>query len=698
MVVPACDPGGTEPCRVNFAFLPEWTQLAVWAVNAVVVAVFAYGLWTRYRLWKEGAPGSPGGSFVHHLRMLLAVSVLQGKVVRRRFAGAMHVLLYTGFIALGIGTTLVALNTDILAHVGIDILRDEPYLIFEFALDFMGLAFVVGLGMVFYRRLVERPTYLRAGRRELYLPGILLLLLIQGFVLEAVRLAVLQPRWQEWSFVGYALSLAFRAVGVDERLVSVDVAGSLVTITPNAGLAVLYGALWWFHAGTTFYFAASLPWTKASHLLFSPANTYLERALPYGKLDKPFDVDVIAQPDAAPPVLGIPTTKALAWFDRVQLDACTICGRCTSVCPAWTTGKPLDPMHVILDLRDAMALESKGRALDGPLPEHVGYEELWACTTCMACMQECPVSIRHVPFIVGLRRTFAMELGRIPEEAQGMMRNIETNFNPWGIGWDQRARWAEGLGVRTMAEAAAAGEPVDVMFWVGCAGSFDDRNRKVSQSVARLLQRAGVRFAILGPEEKCTGDPARRAGNEYLAQMMIKANVETLNRYAVKTIVTACPHCFNAIRHEYPDFGGTYEVVHHSVFLDRLLKEGRLAPVKEVAELLTFHDACYLGRYNKVYDEPRDVLMRIPGVRTVEMKMCRDKGFCCGAGGARMWMEERVGEKVNHRRLAHAVATGAKAVATACPYCLIMFDDAAKTKDREDLGRQDIAEILERSL
>ena len=313
-------------------------------------------------------------------------------------------------------------------------------------------------------------------------------------------------------------------------------------------------------------------------------------------------------------------------------------------------------------------------------------------------MQECPVSIRHVPFIVGLRRTFAMELGRIPEEAQGMMRNIETNFNPWGIGWDQRARWAEGLGVRTMAEAAAAGEPVDVLFWVGCAGSFDDRNRKVSQSVARLLQRAGVRFAILGPEEKCTGDPARRAGNEYLAQMMIKANVETLNRYAVKTIVTACPHCFNAIRHEYPDFGGTYEVVHHSVFLDRLLKEGRLAPVKEVAELLTFHDACYLGRYNKVYEEPRDVLRRIPGVRTVEMAACRDKGFCCGAGGARMWMEERVGEKVNHRRLAHAVATGAKAVATACPYCLIMFDDAAKTKDREDLGRQDIAEILERSL
>jgi len=695
-MVTACDPTGTDPCRINFAFLPDWTQLATWSVNAVVVAVLLYGLWSRWRVWKQGAAGSTGASFSHHLKMLLVVSVFQRKVVRRRFAGLMHILLYTGFIALGIGTTIVALNVDVLAYFDVDVLRDQPYLLFEFALDFMGLAFIVGLGMVLYRRLVQRPRYLRSERADLYLPGILLLLLVQGFVLEGIRLAVLQPRWQEWSFVGYALSLLFRSVGITPDLVTVSLSGSEVTVTPVASLAWTYGLLWWFHAGTTFYFAATLPWTKASHLLFSAANTFFERAVPYGRLDKPFDIDVLTQPEAPQPALGASTTKTFTWFDRLQLDACTICGRCTSACPAWSTGKPLDPMRVILDLRDAMTKESRGRSIGEPLPEYVGYEELWACTTCMACVQECPVSIRHVPFIIDLRRNFAMELGRIPEEAQGMLRNIETNYNPWGIGWDQRGRWAEGLGVKTMAESA--GEDVDVLYWVGCAASFDERNRKVAQAFARLLQRAGVRFAILGAEEKCTGDPARRLGNEYLAQTMIKANVETLNRYAVKKIVTACPHCFNALKHEYPDFGGRYEVVHHAVFLDELLKAGRLRPTKEVEEFLTYHDACYLGRYNKVYEEPRDVLLRIPGVRSVEMKQCRDRGFCCGAGGARMWMEERVGEKVNHRRLAHIEETGAKAVASGCPYCLIMFDDAAKTKNREDLARYDIAEVLERAL
>lgn len=692
-----CDPTGDVPCRVHLAFLPPWTGLAMQAVNVLTWIVFAYGLYARWRLWKKGAAGSPDASFWRHLERLIEMSVLQRKVLRRRFAGVMHVLLYTGFIALGIGTALIALNVDILVHANVDIMRDAPYLAYEFALDFMGLAFVVGLGMVFFRRLVRRPRYLVTGRGDLYLPGMLLLLLVQGFVLEGLRLAVLQPAWQEWSFVGYALSLFFRAMGVDGDLVAVTANGGDVTVTPVAALAWSYGFLWWFHAGATFFFAATLPWTKASHLLFSPATTYLERLGPYGKLEKPFDIDVLAQPDAPTPALGAASTTAFTWVDRAQLDACTICGRCTAVCPAWSTDKPLDPMRVILDLREAMVKEAKGEALGAPLPDVVGYDELWACTTCMACMEECPVSIRHVPFIIELRRNYAMELGRIPEEAQGMLRNIETNYNPWGVGWDRRGRWAEGLGVRTLSEVVAAGETVDVLYWVGCAASFDDRNRKVAQAFARLLQKAGVRFAILGPEERCTGDPARRIGNEYLAQTMIKANVETLNRYAVTKIVTACPHCFNAIRHEYPDFGGTFEVVHHTVFLAELLRDGRLTPAKEVEDLITYHDPCYLGRYNGVYEEPRDVLLHLPGVRTVEMQQCREKGFCCGAGGARMWMEERVGERVNHRRLGHVEETGARTVASACPYCLLMFDDAAKSKGREDIARVDVAELLDRA-
>jgi len=698
--LPACDPTGTVPCRTNLNFLPEWTLLALWAVTAIAVAFTAYGLWTRWKVWKQGPAGSTGASLWRHLEQLLVVGVLQKKVARRRYAGLMHVLMYTGFIALGIGTTIVFVNMDITSQVDLDLLRGNPYLVFKAALDFMGLAFIIGLGMVFYRRFVERPKYLRNEGPDLFLPGILLLLMVQGYLLEAIRLAVLQPQWQEWSFLGYSLSLGLRGIGINESLATVAVSGggSLVTITPAPALAWGYGILWWFHAGTWSVLLATLPWTKASHFLFSPANTFFERALPYGRLPKDFDIDVMMKEGAAAPMLGAATTKAFSWYDRLQLDSCTVCGRCTSVCPAWTTGKPLDPMRVILDLREAMTKEARGGALGEPLPEFVGYEELFDCTTCMACMQECPVSIRHVPFIVELRRNFAMEIGKVPEEAQGMLRNIETNYNPWGIGWDQRANWAAGMGVRTLAEAAASGDHVDVLYWVGCAASFDDRNKKVAQSFARLLQKAGVTFAILGPEERCTGDPARRIGNEYLAQTMIKANVETLNRYAVRTIVTACPHCFNALKHEYPDFGGSYEVLHHSVFLDRLLKEGKLTPTKEVQSFLTYHDACYLGRYNKVYDEPRDVLLRIPGVRAVEMTQCREKGFCCGAGGARMWMEEKVGEKVNHRRLDHVIETGATSVASACPYCLIMMDDAAKTKNREEIAREDLAEILERSL
>ena len=698
MPLPACDPTGTIPCRTDLNFLPDWTAPALYVITGVALLVTAYGLWSRWRMWKQGPAGTSPGPFWLHLENLIVVALFQRKVARRRFAGVMHVLMYAGFIALGIGTTIVALNMDVLSHLNLDLLRGNPYLLFEAALDFMGLAFLVGLGMVFFRRLAQRPKYLRNERPDLFLPGMLVLLILQGYLLEAVRLAVLQPPWQEFSFVGYALSLVLRALGVNGTLASVTVTPTVVTITPVASLAWAYAGLWWFHAGTWSFLLATLPWTKTSHFLFSPARTYYESVAPYGRLPKDFDVDAMMQEGAPQPALGFATTKAMPWFDRLQLDACTICGRCTSVCPAWSTGKPLDPMHVILDSKEAMLAELRGKPLASSLPEHVGYEELFDCTTCMACMQECPVLIRHVPLIVELRRNFVLEQGKMPEETQAMLRNIETNYNPWGIGWDQRANWAAGLGVRTLSEVAAAGETVDVLYWVGCAASFDDRNKKVAQSFARLLQRAGVRFAILGTEEKCTGDPARRLGDEFRAQMMIKANVETLNRYGVKKIVTACPHCFNTLKNEYPDFGGTYEVVHHSAFLDGLLKAGKLRPTKELQEFLTFHDACYLGRYNKVYEEPRDVLMRLPGVTTVEMTMCRDKGFCCGAGGARMWMEEKVGQKVNHRRLDHVLETGAKTVASACPYCLIMFDDAAKTKNREDLARLDIAELLEKTV
>ncbi len=694
MPLPACDPTGTVPCRTNYVFMPEWTQYVLWALAAVTAVVMAYGLWKRWKLWKESGGEKTGDTFLKRLKTLIVVGLFQRKVVRKRFAGLMHVLIYSGFVALAIGTTIVFINMDFLSIVNIDVLRENTYLVFKFILDFMGLCFLVGLGMVFYRRFVSRPKYLRREFGDLFVPGILFLLVLQGFILEGVRLAVLQPQWKEWSFVGYAFSLLFRGAGLNESLVTITSSGTTVSIVAVDSLATGYMFLWWFHAATAGVFLISLPWTKASHFVFSPANIFYERFGPYGRLSKPFDVDALMQEGAPEIHFGAASTKAFNWYERIQFDACTICGRCTSSCPAWLTGKPLDPMKVILNLRTAMVTESGGE-LKEPLPDTIGYEELWACTTCMACMQECPVSIRHVPLIVDLRRNYVMELTKMPDATATFMKNIEQNFNPMGMAWDRRAAWAEELGVKTLAED----QNVEYLFWVGCMGSFDDHGKKVAVSIARLLKRAGVSFGILGAEEKCTGDPARRVGNEYLAQMMIKQNVETLNRYGVKKIITMCPHCNNSLSHEFPDFGGEYKVMHHSEFLAKLVKEGRLKPSVQVAETITYHDACYLGRYNGIYDEPRRVVKAVPGARMVEMKKRRDNALCCGGGGGMLWAEETKGKKVSVERTEQVLATGAQTLATACPYCLIMFDDAAKTMDIENkLKRQDVAEILERSL
>jgi len=451
---------------------------------------------------------------------------------------------------------------------------------------------------------------------------------------------------------------------------------------------------WWTHVVLLFSFLAYVPHSKHMHIIFAIVNTFFMDLTPSGAIKKA-DLEKTE-------TFGVNRVEQLSWRQLLDGYACTECGRCTDACPANATGKPLNPMRIITNMRDtldaqgAAILAGKVEGLPDMFETVHSKEGIWACTTCYACVYECPVMNEHVPKIIEMRRHMVLTQGEMPPETREAMRNIEQNFNPWGIGWDQRARWAEGLGIPTMAEANAA-QGIEVLYWVGCAASFDDRNRKVAQAFARILRKAGVRFAILGPEEKCTGDPPRRLGNEYLAQTMIMGNVETLNRYAVTRIVATCPHCFNTLKNEYPDFGGRYDVVHHSQFLRELIDAGRLTPTKDVLQFLTYHDACYLGRYNQIFDEPREVLYRIPGVRVVEMEKSRDRGFCCGAGGARMWMEEP-GEKVNHRRLSHIEETQANAVATACPYCLIMLDDAAKTKNREDIRRYDIAELLDRSL
>lgn len=457
---------------------------------------------------------------------------------------------------------------------------------------------------------------------------------------------------------------------------------------------------WWSHLILVLGFLNYLPYSKHLHVITSIPNVFFSSLNPPGALEK---LDLEAE-DAEQ--FGAADIQDLTWKQLLDGYTCTDCGRCTSVCPANLTGKPLSPRKIMMDVR-RRTMEKAPLLLDGKLdtrPEIAGTrllgdyiteEELWACTTCRACMQECPVMIEHVPLIVDMRRYLVLTESRFPTELQGAYKNLEANFSPWAFSHQARADWAAGLEVRTLQQA---GGETDVLYWVGCAGAYDSRYNKVTRAMIRLMTAAGERFAILGTEEKCTGDPARRSGNEYLAQILMGENVETLNKYRFRRIVTTCPHCFNTLRHEYPQLGGHYEVVHHAVYLKELLDAGKLRVSPEAGERLTFHDSCYIGRYNEIYEAPRE-LLRTAGAELVEMPRSRDRGFCCGAGGARMFMEETAGKRVNIERTEEALRLAPQTIATSCPFCMTMLTDGVKAQDAEDrTAVRDIAEVLADSL
>ncbi len=611
------------------------------------------------------------------LKNFIVYGIFQRKVAREWYAGVLHSFIFWAFVILGASVVEITAQAYLQGWqvptptIGGFSLNGPLYL----AEEVIAVLGAIGVGMALYRRYVIRPKKLM---HEGMLDATIVLLFILGIITSLLL-----------------YNAADVAMGSAPLPAWKPISSTLVRLSIVSADPTWWHLFWWTHVVLLFSFLAYVPHSKHMHIIFAIVNTFFMDLTPSGALKK---VDL-----EKTQTFGVNRVEQLSWRQLLDGYACTECGRCTDACPANATGKPLDPMRIITNMRDtldaqgAAILAGKVEGLPDMFETVHSKEGIWACTTCYACVYECPVMNEHVPKIIEMRRHMVLTQGEMPPETRDAMRNIEQNFNPWGIGWDQRARWAEGLDIPTMAEGKAA-EGIEVLYWVGCAASFDDRNRKVAQAFSRILRKAGVRFAILGPEEKCTGDPPRRLGNEYLAQTMIMGNVETLNRYGVTRIVATCPHCFNTLKNEYPDFGGKYDVVHHSQFLRELIDAGRLTPTKDVLEFLTYHDACYLGRYNQIFDEPREVLYRIPGVRVVEMEKSRDRGFCCGAGGARMWMEEPTGEKVNHRRLSHIEETHANAVATACPYCLIMLDDAAKTKNREDIRRFDIAELLDKSL
>jgi Fe-S oxidoreductase len=462
-------------------------------------------------------------------------------------------------------------------------------------------------------------------------------------------------------------------------------------------------------------------YSKHLHIFSAPLNVALSRRpKALGPLASTPDLEALMESEDENAVVGAGLVRHFTRKQLLDTITCTECGRCQDACPAWNTGKPLNPKLVITNIRDEMFREAPallGSGGDGtgggggepddqverPLvPDVIEPDVLWSCTTCGACVEECPVDIEHVDAIVDMRRFQVLIESAFPAEAGTMLRAVENQGNPWGLSAAKRLEWTEGLDFEVPVVTDRIPDDVEYLYWVGCAGALDDRARRSTRAIARLLHHAGVGFAVLGPRESCTGDPARRLGNEYLFQEQAKTNIETLDSAGVRKVVASCPHCFNSLAREYPALGGRYEVIHHSQLLGRLVEEGRLRPERTVESTVTYHDPCYLGRHNEVYDPPRRVLDAVPGMAQVEMRRCRSRGFCCGAGGARMWMEERIGKRVNVERTDEALGTGADIIATACPYCLIMLGDAVTARAAEEPDRKatviDIAQVLEDSI
>ena len=637
----------------------------MYASMGVALAIFAWGVWRRARIWRLGRRvvvwDRPGA----RLRRMLA-AIGHATLLRRPLPGVMHLLVFTGFLILFAATVMVFLDSDV-GWPGV--YHGSFYVYFEsLTVDIFGILFLVGMLVALWRRYLRAPRFLEHREpADGLLLGSLFAIALTGFGLEGIRLAAVHDAWAGWSPGGWVLSRAFRGLG-------------------RGGLEDAYPWLWGVHVAMWHTLLACVPYTKALHAFTGPLNVFFARPAAPRSVPQPTDFE------AEPVRLGISTPADMTWKQLFDLDACTECGRCESVCPATAAGTALSPKRVVLDLRDAIRA---GGGAAGPLPDVVGYDALWACTTCRACEEACPVGIEHVPTIVGLRQNLAMEQTRMPAGVAALVENLETREHPFRGATAGRTDWLQGLDVRQVATIGEAGD-VEAVYWIGCAAAFDERAQQIARSLVRVLQHAGVRFAVLGAQERCNGDVARRTGNEFHYDLLANANVETLNGAGVTRIVTHCPHCLQQLRHEYGQFGGRYEVQHHSELVSALVEEGRVRLRPGERERVTYHDPCYLGRYNRQFDAPRRVLDALQ-VERVEMKRSGPQSFCCGAGGGHAFFEQETGdERIEAIRAREAAATGSTTLVTGCPFCLTMLSSGARRVADGDaqLQTRDFVELV----
>ena len=653
----------------------------IYALAAIALAFWVYNLYGRYKLWQLGKPDDCSKNIGERIPVFIRTAIIDflghRRFLRDPFPGMMHLLIFWGFLIL-----LLASGVDAVTHYSGFHVRGTPYLWFKLISNIGGLMILIGVIMAVFRRYVLKPKRLNTFLDDGIGMALIIGMVITGFMVEGLRQAVTElnthPEWAVWTVGGFVTAEAFTNMSRDSLL-------------------LWHWSLWWIHSVLVLaaIVYSALAFSKLQHIIVSPLNIFFRNLGPIGA-PAPMDIENTE-------TFGVGDIKDFTWKQLLDLDACTNCGRCQDACPAWATGKPLSPRKVVQDLKVHM-LKAVNNPANQPenapalIGEAPSEPEIWACTTCGACQETCPVYVEHVLKIIDLRRNLVLAQEKMPETAQLMLRNMQSRGHPWAGIQSLRLRgdWTNDLELKILAE----GDNANTLFWVGCTGAFVERNVAATLSMTRVLKAAKVDFAVLGEAETCCGDPARRAGYEFQFQIMAEQNIEVFKSYNIKEIITSCPHCYNTIKNEYPKYGGEFKVVHYTQLIADLIGQGKLKLTNELNSKLTYQDPCYLGRYNSVYQEPRRILEAIPRATLEEMERSRGTSFCCGGGGGHMWIEEQPGTtKINQTRLEDALKTGANTVVTTCPYCLQMFEESIEHKGIKDsLKAKDLVEIVEEAM
>ena len=656
---------------INNIFKP--VIIAFLIVVPVLVVLFAFGFYRRYQLWRLGKADNRTDHIGIRIKTTLGVALAHLRILREAYPGWMHFIIFWGASMLVVGK-IIRLFSYV---VHLDNPPQHIFLYASFASEIgAGLLFVGGL-LAIFRRYILKPSRLDTKPDDTLIFPFVFLVLLTGFMVKGYRIAtsdVAPTDWNTWAPISYGFSKIFPTFLTEYKNQILIWHRTVIHILPA------------FILGVYIFVSRS----RMQHLWLSPLNIFFRSLRPKGAL-VPIDLENTE-------TFGTAKIEDFTWKQLLDLDACTRCGRCQDNCPANISGKVLSPKKVIQDLREHLyqvypfpliktSVEPRGDMITDAVTE----EAIWDCTTCRACQEACPVYIEHIDKIVDMRRNLALERAEFPESAQQALVNIQSRGHPWKGTTLTRTDWTNGLDIKQMSDNASR----EVLYWVGCTAALEERNTRVAIATARIMQAAGIDFGILGMEETCCGDPARRMGDEYLFQTLCQKNIELFQQYNVKKIITSCPHCFNTLKNEYPQFGGNFEVVHHSQLIDDLIRQGKIKLGNINSIKVAYHDSCYLGRHNDIYQAPREILKSINGIEKVELARSGAKGFCCGGGGGHMWMEEPIEQRLNVRRVEQVMQVQANAVATACPWCLAMFEDGIKAKDiEESVKAKDISELV----